>query len=315
MAGFADAAVAVEGAADRLLAEPVRELEQAVRRDRRAVDGDVAGVAARGRARRRSSVRTRRRSTADGRRRRPSSCASLSSAAIETVTVTPHTAAACRAASTAPGRRVAPARTSDVPHRDVPEHVGLAAQPGEVVTGGEVLGPGLLVGRGRGGDVDGGRLRTQQRMHVVRAAGLRGAAHRRALPAAERLALHDGAGDVPVDVGVADLDALEPVRRSRSSSSDWMPPVSPNGVPFWIRIAWSRSSARITPSTGPKHSVWWNHEPSLHAERTPGVQRRLVSRSPSAPRRDPGRSRLDEPALARARAWSAPGTAGPPAGR
>ena len=34
-----------------------------------------------------------------------------------------------------------------------------------------------------------------------------------------------------------------------------MPPVSPKSAAFWRAMAWSRSSARITPSTGPKHSV------------------------------------------------------------
>ena len=45
-----------------------------------------------------------------------------------------------------------------------------------------------------------------------------------------------------------------------------MPPVRPYSTAFCSSMAWSRSSARITPSTGPKHSVWWNHEPGLHPE-------------------------------------------------
>src|ERR1700712_59334 len=47
---------------------------------------------------------------------------------------------------------------------------------------------------------------------VVRAAGLGAGADGRGLPPTERLAPHDRAGDVPVDVGVAHLDALQPVR-------------------------------------------------------------------------------------------------------
>ncbi len=59
-------------------------------------------------------------------------------------------------------------------------------------------------------DVDRRRRRTGERRHVVRPAGLRPAADRRALPPAERLAADDRTGDVPVDVGVADLDPAQP---------------------------------------------------------------------------------------------------------
>lgn len=47
--------------------------------------------------------------------------------------------------------------------------------------------------------------------HVVRAARLRVGADRGFLPTAERLALHDRAGNAAVDVDVARLDAVEPV--------------------------------------------------------------------------------------------------------
>src|SRR5699024_6924312 len=47
--------------------------------------------------------------------------------------------------------------------------------------------------------------------HVVRSAGLRGWTHHGLLPAAERLALHDGDGDTAGDIGVADLDIFDPV--------------------------------------------------------------------------------------------------------
>ena len=58
----ADVAVAVQGPADRLLAQPVRQLEQAVGADRSPIDGDVEGVAGGRQRRRRSSVRARSRS-------------------------------------------------------------------------------------------------------------------------------------------------------------------------------------------------------------------------------------------------------------
>ena len=62
---------------------------------------------------------------------------------------------------------------------------------------------------------DAARARVGREAHeaqdVVRSAGLRARADRRVLPAAERLAPHDRAGGVAVDVRVADLDAFEPV--------------------------------------------------------------------------------------------------------
>lgn len=105
---------------------------------------------------------------------------------------------------------------------------------------------------------------------VVRSAGLGTRAQHRALPAAEGLALHDRAGDVPVDVGVADLDAVEPVR-DLVVVEEWMPPVRPKPVSFCQAIASSRSRAAIRPSTGPKHSVRWNQLPGDTQARTPGV--------------------------------------------
>src|SRR5699024_11287478 len=47
--------------------------------------------------------------------------------------------------------------------------------------------------------------------HVVRSAGLRAWTHHGLLPAAERLALHDCAGDTAVDISVADFDIVDPV--------------------------------------------------------------------------------------------------------
>ena len=69
-----------------------------------------------------------------------------------------------------------------------------------------------------------------------------------------------------------------------------MPPVSPKAAAFWSSIAWSRSSARITPSTGPKHSVQVEPRAGPHADR---ARRVTTARSPPSSRR-----RLDEPALA-----------------
>ncbi len=46
---------------------------------------------------------------------------------------------------------------------------------------------------------------------VVRTAGLGPGPHRRTLPPAERLPADDRSGDLAVDIGVADLDAFEPV--------------------------------------------------------------------------------------------------------
>ena len=55
------------------------------------------------------------------------------------------------------------------------------------------------------------RVGDRRELHDVPGpAGLGSATDVRPLPSTERLALHDGAGDVAVHVGVADLDALEP---------------------------------------------------------------------------------------------------------
>ena len=69
-----------------------------------------------------------------------------------------------------------------------------------------------------------------------------------------------------------------------------MPPVSPKSVAFWSSIAWSRSSARMMPSTGPKHSVRWNHDPG----RTP-----ILMPGRPEPAGVVERPRLEQPRLAR----------------
>ena len=48
--------------------------------------------------------------------------------------------------------------------------------------------------------------------------------------------------------------------------------MSPNGVALASAMAWSRSSARISPSTGPKHSVRWKNEPGRTPSLMPGDQ-------------------------------------------
>ena len=50
------------------------------------------------------------------------------------------------------------------------------------------------------------------------------------------------------------------------SSSVWIPLVRPNGCALASSIASSRLSARISPSTGPKHSVRWKKDARSHAE-------------------------------------------------
>ena len=61
------------------------------------------------------------------------------------------------------------------------------------------------------------------------------------------------------------------------SSSVWIPLVSPNGCALASSIAWSRFSARISPSTGPKHSVRWKNEPGRTPSLMPGDQSRGLS--------------------------------------
>ena len=108
-------------------------------------------------------------------------------------------------------RQVVGGRSHEHPaHGPVPQHVGLAAQPGAVDLPGEALAPPLLVraGGGRRRRVD--PAERDEPVDVVGSAGLGPATDRGPLPPAERLAADDGPGRVPVDVGVADLDALEP---------------------------------------------------------------------------------------------------------
>ena len=74
------------------------------------------------------------------------------------------------------------------------------------------------------------------------------------------------------------------------SSSDWMPLVSPNGCALASAMASSRSAARISPSTGPKHSVRWKNEPGRTPSLMPGDQ---------SARSRLDLARLEQPLLAR----------------
>ena len=106
--------------------------------------------------------------------------------------------------------RVARCPHDDAAHRAVTEHVRLAAQAGAVDLPPEALRPPPLV------RLDGrcrwrcGPPERDEAVDVVGAAGLRPAADRGSLPSAERLATDDRPGRVPVDVGVAHLDPLQP---------------------------------------------------------------------------------------------------------
>src|SRR5690606_17841973 len=107
-------------------------------------------------------------------------------------------------------------------------HSAELVDPGALVGGGGAVQPldldGAEVGAGRAehrldrgvhrssggrrGELGGSPLAETEQ--VVRATGLGAGADCRPLPAAERLALHDRAGDSAVDVEVAGLDAVEP---------------------------------------------------------------------------------------------------------
>ena len=158
------------------------------------------------------SVRARSRVTSSA-PSRAASRSSDSSPASDTIAVTPH----CRAAATAASRGAARACRRRRGRRrratgKMTQHVRLAAQiPWRRVRWRNCSLPGRPVAVCGGGNVDRPGNRAQQGVDVVRPAGLRRAADRRALPPAERLALDDRPGDVPVDVGVADLDVLQPV--------------------------------------------------------------------------------------------------------
>ena len=85
--------------------------------------------------------------------------------------------------------------------------------------------------------------------------------------------------------------------------------MSPNGVPFCNRIGVIQVACRITPSTGPKHSVWWNHDPSVTPSRTPASSAgwRPGSRARRRPRARPF-PRLRPATSRRRRAGSVHGT-------
>ena len=183
------------------------------------------------------------------------------------------------------GSGVGPVADDDALQRPVAEDVGLAGQRRRVVVDGEVLGPRTVVvvpgcDRAPGAELG----------DIVRAAGLGAGADRRSLPSTERLALDDRTGDRPVDVGVPDLDGVRPpsdllgVERVDAAGETELARVLEDD-----RLV-ERRRARISPSTGPKHSVRWNHEPGFDPDPHAGA--------PQVPGRVEG-SGLDEPRLAR----------------
>ena len=95
--------------------------------------------------------------------------------------------------------------------RAVPKSVALALEPGRIVYAGEPRRPPVTVRPSR--VVDGRSPRTVEpakQRYVTGPARLGAGTDGRPLPATERLALHDRPGDVPVDVGVAHLDPIQP---------------------------------------------------------------------------------------------------------
>jgi len=95
--------------------------------------------------------------------------------------------------------------------RPIAQHVGLCHQAARVVLTLEALAPHEFEGLSQRRQwshrpfCDAGELG-----HVVRPARFGTSPHGRLLPPAERLALHDCTGDVPIHIGVANLHALEP---------------------------------------------------------------------------------------------------------
>ncbi len=145
-------------------------------------------------------------------------------------------------------------------HRDSPERaeaqdVRLRRQPARVVFSVEEIGSRPFERSTGGLGIECGVDHPRELRDVSRSARLRSPADRRALPTAEGLAPHDRPGDVPVDVGVANLDARQPLLDLGRVER-----VDPTGEAertcrSAAQIAWSRSRARMSPRTGPKHSV------------------------------------------------------------
>ena len=208
------------GLADRLLAHPMRELDGAVRRDRaRSTAMSRPWHAA---ARSSPSAVSARRRTMPRSPRRPARSASDTSSTWNTSTATPATAVAARAAVQRAVGRVGADPQADVHQRDMAQPVRLAGEAGGVVLGGERLHQRRLGRSARRCHVDRPCVGPPERTGVVGPAGLRPAPDGRALPPPERLALHDRAGDVAVDVGVSHLDPVEltgPPRGRRATGS------------------------------------------------------------------------------------------------
>ena len=151
----------------------------------------------------------------------------------------------------------------------------------------------------------GGAVERHEAGDVARTAGLGATTDGRALPPAERLALHDGTRDVAVDVGVADLDALQP-----AVDLGLVEAVQPAGEPEGDGVL---DRDRVVEVVGADHAEHRTEalgavEPraGLDAERTPGDHSRPLSSRPA---------RLDEPALAGSSGREGPLPAARTAGR
>ena len=93
-------------------------------------------------------------------------------------------------------------------------HVRLAEQARRITVDAVVAVPPLEIGGGHVVGVHLGQVTARrpraQLQQVVGATSLGAVSHRGPLPPAERLALHDGPGDPPVDVRVTHLDGVQP---------------------------------------------------------------------------------------------------------
>ena len=218
--GSRHAAVAVEGPRDRLLAQPARQLDPAVVGHGGLVDRDVGLVAGGADAVVARGEQAEPLGSGGGEPAASAPSSSTTSTGVrpsggpETSTGTPATVAAARSDDTSSAGVSGPTRTTTRATGSVAEArwtppAGRCGRSGPA----EQLAPPVPVRR-RGRRPAGASARRVERREaedVVGSAGLRAPPDRRPLPAAERLAAHDGAGGVPVDVGVADLDPVEPV--------------------------------------------------------------------------------------------------------
>ena len=177
------------------------------------------------------------------------------------------------------------------------QHVALALQARRIAVDGETSRPHLAANSAPVVAAAGPRA---ERLDVRGSAGLRAAPDRRVLPAAERLAPHDGTGDVPVDVGVADLDAVAASGRPRARPA--------TGCHRSGRARW-RSGCRSR-DRGRRHGSGRAPGRSTRCDGTTSRAARPV-RTPGCPQVRGGveAARLDQPLLARRPTSSAPAAA------